>query len=113
MSNVQVVKERLLVRKQQLEEAMALLYKEKVSDDQVQDTGDQALSSSLEEIKISLHNNELDEYQMVMKAIDMIDQGTYGVCIDCGNAISERRLALFPNATRCLACQEAMEEGRA
>jgi DnaK suppressor protein len=113
VSNVQVIKERLLARKQQLEEAMALLYKEKVSDDQVQDTGDQALSSSLEEIKISLHNNELDEYQMVMKALDMIDQGTYGVCIDCGNVISERRLALFPNATRCLACQEAMEEGRA
>lgn len=109
MNNVEQVKERLLERKQQLEEAMALLYKEKVSDDQVQDTGDQALTSSLEEIKISLHNNELDEYQMVMKALDMIDQGTYGVCIDCGNAISERRLALFPNATRCLACQEAME----
>ncbi len=113
MSDVQKVKQQLLTRKQQLEEAMALLYKEKVSDDQVQDTGDQALSSSLEEIKISLHNNELDEYQMVMKALDMIDQGTYGVCIDCSNVISERRLALFPNATRCLACQEAMEEGRA
>lgn len=112
MSNVESIKQQLLERKQQLEEAMSLLYKEKVSDDQVQDTGDQALSSSLEEIKISLHNNELDEYQMIMKAIDMIDQGTYGVCIECGNVISERRLSLFPNATRCLACQEAMEEGR-
>ncbi len=112
MNNIEEIKQRLLKRKEELEEAMALLYKEKVSDDQVQDTGDQALSSSLEEIKISLHNNELDEYQMIMKALDMIDHGTYGVCSECGNAISERRLALFPNATRCLACQEAMEEGR-
>lgn len=112
MSNLETVKSMLLNRKQELEEAMALLYKEKVTDDQVQDTGDQALSSSLEEIKISLHNAELDEYQMILKAIEMIDAGTYGVCTECSNPISERRLMLFPNATRCLACQEALEEGR-
>lgn len=112
MSNFDAVKEQLLQRKQELEQAMSLLYKEKVSDDQVQDTGDQALSSSLEEIKISLHNNELDEYQMVLKALDMIQSGTYGICSECNNPISEKRLALFPNATRCLACQEALEESR-
>lgn len=113
MNTIEAIKDKLLNRKQELEEAMSLLYKEKVSDDQVQDTGDQALSSSLEEIKISLHNNELDEYQMIMRALEMIDAGTYGVCSECGNAISERRLMLFPNATRCLACQEALEEGKA
>lgn len=112
MNTIETIKHKLLDRKQELEEAMSLLYKEKVSDDQVQDTGDQALSSSLEEIKISLHNNELDEYQMIMKALEMIDAGTYGVCSECGNPISERRLLLFPNATRCLACQEALEEGK-
>jgi DnaK suppressor protein len=112
VSNIEKIKHQLLHRKQELEEAMALLYKEKVSDDQVQDTGDQALSSSLEEIKISLHNNELDEYQMIMKALDMISAGTYGICTECSNPISERRLMLFPNATRCLACQEALEEAQ-
>lgn len=112
MTTIESIKKKLHERKQELEEAMSLLYKEKVTDDQVQDTGDQALSSSLEEIKISLHNNELDEYNMIMKALEMIDAGTYGVCTECGNPISERRLALFPNATRCLACQEALEEGR-
>ncbi len=111
-NNLELIKEKLLTRKQELEEGMSLLYKEKVTDDQVQDTGDQALSSALEEVKISLHNNELDEYQMVTKALEMIDSGLYGVCIECGNPISERRLLLFPNATRCLACQEALEEGR-
>lgn len=112
MANLEGIKKELLERKQKLEEAMSMLYKEKVSDDQVQDTGDQALSSSLEEIKISLHNNELDEYQMVMRALEMIDNGTYGICSECGNPISERRLQLFPNSTRCLACQEALEESQ-
>ena len=113
MSNLEIIKHKLLVRKQELEQALSLMYTEKVSDDQVQDTGDQALSSTLEEVRISLHNNELDEYQRILRALDMIDSGTYGICIDCSNSISEKRLLLFPNATRCLACQEALEEGRA
>lgn len=112
MDNLTAIKNNLLTRKIELEYALSLMYKEKVSDDQVQDTGDQALSSTLEELKISLHNNELDEYQRIVKALDMIADGSYGICSECGNPISEKRLLLFPNATRCLACQEALEEGR-
>ncbi len=110
MSKYEAIKEKLLNRKKELELGMSLLYKEKVTDDQVQDTGDQALSSSLEDIKISLHDTKLNEYQMVIKALDMIEQGTYGLCVDCERPIAEKRLFLFPNSTRCLACQEAIEE---
>ena len=112
VNNLEKIKKNLLERKQELEQQFTLLYKEKVSDDQVQDTGDQALSSTLEELKISLHNNELEEYNKIVRALDLIEQGTYGICIECGNPISERRLLLFPNATRCLSCQEAIEESR-
>ena len=111
MKNVEQIKEKLLVRKKELEEALPLIYKEKVTDGQVQDTADQAMTSSMEGVKISLHDNELDEYQMILRALDMISQGSYGVCTECDNPISERRLLLFPNATRCLVCQEAYEDG--
>jgi DnaK suppressor protein len=112
LNNVEEIKAKLLERKIELEHALSLMYKEKVSDDQVQDTGDQALYSTLEELKISLHNNELDTYQRIVRALDMIDKGVYGICIECSNPISEKRLSRFPDATRCLVCQEAFEEGR-
>lgn len=112
MSDLGVVKKKLLSRKLELEDALSRLYKEKISEDEVQDTGDQALASVLEELKISLHNNELDEYQMILKALERLDNGTYGICTECNNPISEKRLLLFPNATRCLICQEAFEENR-
>jgi DnaK suppressor protein len=112
VSNLEAIKKKLVSRKQELEQALSSLYKEKVTDDQVQDTGDQALSSTLEELKISLHNNELDEYKMILRALDMISNGTYGICIECGNPISEKRLLLYPNASRCVSCQEALEEGQ-
>ncbi len=111
MKNVKEIKAKLLQRKLELEQALPNIYKEKVSDDQVQDSADQALTSSLESVKVALHDNELDEYQMVLRALKMINNGTYGICSECDAPISARRLLMFPNATRCLVCQEAFEEG--
>lgn len=108
--NVALIKKKLLARKQELEADLTRLSREKVIDDQVQDPADQAMAANLEEINISLQNNERDEYAMIVKALDMIDQGTYGKCVDCGQPISEKRLMMYPNATRCIGCQEAREE---
>ncbi|MGC2310491.1 MAG: TraR/DksA C4-type zinc finger protein [Candidatus Babeliaceae bacterium] len=110
MSDQAFIKKQLLERKRELEVDMDRLSREKVTDDQVQDPGDQATSATLEELNISLANNERTEYDMLLKALDMLEKGTYGICTECGQPISEKRLQLYPNATRCLACQEALEE---
>jgi len=82
-----------------------------MSDGQVQDVGDQALSSIMESLRSSMQSAEVDEYRRIIKAIEMIDKGVYGICEDCGQAIPEKRLKMFPNAIRCLICQEVAEEG--
>ena len=104
------IKKELVVRKQELEEQLTNLSTEQISDGQVQDAGDQALSSVMESLRASLQDAEVGEYKMIIKAIDMIDKGTYGICEDCSKAISPKRLKLIPNAVRCLICQEAFEE---
>jgi DnaK suppressor protein len=103
------VKSELLKRKVELEERLISLSKEKFSDGQVQDLGDQALSSTMEAVSGSYQNTEHEEYNMLLKALKAIDEGTYGLCIDCSQPISEKRLKYYPNASRCLACQEAAE----
>jgi DnaK suppressor protein len=106
------IKQRLLERKQEFEQELARMYKEKVTDDQVQDPGDQAVSSIMQLLQSSMQDTRLEEYRRIINALQMIDEGTYGICIDCGGPISEKRLLLFPNATRCLACQEAYEDNK-
>lgn len=105
------VQKELLKRKVELEQEMQALNTEKFSDDQVQDVGDQALTSTMDSLTSSIQNTKLDEYKRIIRALDMIDEGTYGMCVDCHNQISEKRLTSFPNATRCLLCQEAFEDG--
>ena len=38
-------------------------------------------------------------------ALEAIDAGTYGVCVDCGAEIPEGRLRVLPDSVRCVPCQ--------
>lgn len=102
------VKEKLLARKMEIEEILITLSQEK-EDSEVRDLGDQALSAITEAINSSYQNTESEEYNNILKALRAIEEGTYGVCVDCGLPISEKRLKYYPNASRCLACQEIVE----
>lgn len=110
--NLAEIKKRLLQRKETLESRLTGLVRETPYEPQPSDPADQATASTLEDLNISLQNNERNEYTMVVKALEMVDAGTYGTCIDCGQPISEKRLLMYPNATRCLICQEVAEEKR-
>lgn len=106
------VKDQLLERKLELERELTKLSSEKFADDQVQDPGDQAISSAMDALRESLKEAEHVEYSRIVKALEMIEAGTYGICIECEQPIKEKRLKHFPNATRCLICQEKFEAGQ-
>ena len=40
-----------------------------------------------------------------LDALARIDDGSYGVCVDCGKPVPEGRLEAKPEAARCVACQ--------
>jgi RNA polymerase-binding protein DksA len=45
----------------------------------------------------------------VQAALDRLDNGTYGKCVQCGKDINPKRLAALPYATLCIDCQSANE----
>lgn len=104
------IKNLLENRKLEMSSQLSKLSQEKVSDGQVQDSGDEALSISMENLQNSLQETEMSELRLIESALDRIAKGEYGVCIDCGEQISERRLETFPYAARCIVCQEAHEK---
>ena len=52
---------------------------------------------------------DLDEMAEVQAALQRLDAGTYGDCLDCGEPISLQRLQVQPAAQRCAPCQDAFE----
>jgi RNA polymerase-binding transcription factor DksA len=80
-SNIQdlgKVKRELNERRQDLQEELMRLYKEKFADE-VQDQGDQALTSTMELLSSSLQDSRVEEYNRIVRALDMIEDGTYGI----------------------------------
>jgi RNA polymerase-binding protein DksA len=59
--------------------------------------------------ELSLANNARDMLNQIEFALSRIDDGTYGVCDNCGNAIGKGRLQAFPRATLCVSCKERQE----
>jgi len=102
----------LLQRKRELEQQLTELSFERFSDESVKDPGDEAMSLAMDAIRETLKETEHAEYNRILKALEMIEAGTYGICIECEQPIKEKRLKYFPNATRCLVCQERFEAGQ-
>lgn len=73
------------------------------------DSGDQALVDLDREMGISLQEMRNRERQLIDDALDSLDEGTYGVCAECGNEISEKRLHALPFARLCVECKSKRE----
>lgn len=48
---------------------------------------------------------EMEQIAEIDAALLRIEDGTYGVCVDCAEPISPGRLEILPYATRCVSCQ--------
>jgi DnaK suppressor protein len=57
--------------------------------------------------------SQLGRRSLVLAEIDRslqaIAEGSYGICVDCEEPISLKRLETIPWAPRCLGCQEHVE----
>ncbi len=48
----------------------------------------------------------------VMQALGRLENGGYGQCVDCGDAVPEGRLEAKPEASRCVRCQSKRDRQR-
>lgn len=74
------------------------------------DDGDWSVVDLSEDIslrKLGVHRENL---QKIDEALRKFNEGTYGICEDCGEAISEERLKILPFAIYCIDCQERREQ---
>ena len=77
----------------------------------VLDIADASEADVQEELDFALIELYSETLQRIDLALDRLEVGEYGYCIDCGGQISARRLEALPFAPRCRSCQEALEIG--
>ena len=73
------------------------------------DVGDQALMDLERELGISLLEMRNRRRQSIDEALTRLNEGTYGICAECGIEVSEKRLQAVPFAKLCVECQSRVE----
>jgi RNA polymerase-binding transcription factor len=91
--------------------AKARTAEEETTEESTQDIADKAVSSYTREFLYSLTDGERTVLLQIDEALNRIDDGTYGFCVNCGSLISEKRLAAVPWTPHCMDCQELAEKG--
>lgn len=79
----------------------------------VTDTADEALARALVDVDTAIIDRHIVELRDIEAARERLSQGTYGICIDCDEAVVFERLAAYPTAKRCVRCQQQREHGYA
>ncbi|ODU06134.1 MAG: conjugal transfer protein TraR [Thiobacillus sp. SCN 63-1177] len=74
------------------------------------DAGDESMANALADFNLTILDRHIDGMRDIEAALQRIKNGEYGVCIDCGDAVTFPRLMAYPTAKRCIVCQEQREK---
>jgi DnaK suppressor protein len=64
-----------------------------------------------QEFTLGLIQNEQGTLELVNEALDRLEQGKFGSCVECGDGISKSRLQAIPYTRHCIDCARIMENG--
>ena len=78
--------------------------------EQVADIADDAVQSYERQLMMGLGEKEFKKLRLVEEAIEKLDEGQYGICLECEELISEERLTVVPFASHCVGCLEIIEK---
>ena len=113
-------REALLEERRRVEAAIENLHadhpgtiSDETGEDAVYDNhlADTATETYDRELDYTLEENSEHVLAEIQAALKRIEEGTYGVCSNCGKPIPEERLEALPWATLCIDCQR-QREGR-
>lgn len=74
------------------------------------DFADESAGDMLADLNLAIIDRHVRDIRDIEAARARIKDGSYGICIDCGDEIGFERLAAYPTANRCVVCQRQREK---
>ena len=73
------------------------------------DPNDRASAESGRSFDLRMRDRDRKLIGKIKAALERIDEGTFGICEDCGQPIEEKRLEVRPVTSQCIECKEDQE----
>jgi DnaK suppressor protein len=89
-----------------------LMVRRLYDQDEPRDELDESMRVELRDARVQLAESDSHRAREIEDALERMRQGTYGVCVDCGEYIERERLRILPWAARCVVDQSAFEASR-
>lgn len=105
-------KEKLLKLREELLQEIAENLKMEIGhlQEAIADMYDLADDERERQFSILLRDREREKLEQIDEALERLEEGTYGICEECGSKISEGRLNVVPFARYCVACKSRIEK---
>jgi DnaK suppressor protein len=79
---------------------------------QLADPIDMTQEAAERDIAVQILDRESTLVRRLRSAIGRIDDGSYGICLECEEEIAPKRLKAIPCAELCIGCQERADASR-
>jgi len=81
-----------------------------IASTEIGDLIDQAGDERDRELSLLLSSRDKEKLAAIDEALEKLEEGTYGICEECGDKIGPGRLKVMPLARLCVNCQSKMEK---
>lgn len=102
----------LLEKQRELSSALSRAGAEVAEQDElaIQDYGDKATSTYTKDSLLQQRSQQSEQLAAIQDSLRRIEEGTYGVCTECGEPIASKRLEAMPWAGLCMGCRKLQDE---
>ena len=106
------VKEQLLRMRSELLREVSEAYAtcREIGQDGVPDIGDMSANAYNRDVLFNLSETQRQQIRDIDAALERIDKGDYGTCMNCGETIDQRRLEVRPFSRYCIECKTDIEK---
>ena len=106
MSRSEIERYRAMLEAKKTEFSFGLRSREDIAIEKTADQLDEVQFAGERELAISNLDRESRLLQSVRSALARMEDGSYGVCLQCDTQINPQRLSAVPWAAYCVRCQE-------
>ncbi|WP_022847113.1 MULTISPECIES: TraR/DksA family transcriptional regulator [unclassified Desulfurobacterium] len=97
-------------KRELIEDIKRGILEEASAEREVGDLVDMSTEEILRTFEMRIRDREAKYLKKIEKALQKIEEGTYGICEECGKCISYERLKLRPVAELCINCKLKQEK---
>jgi len=110
--NFTTVRDQLLKMRDELTKEVSDSYEtcRELGQDGVADIGDMSSIAYNRDVLFNLSENQQQRIRDIDAALERIALGEYGICAECGEEISPRRMEVRPFSRYCIDCKADIEK---